>query len=59
MKQGVFRVAGREWRQGGPGSGGGPLWGMEIDPDKAKEEIRSFAGRNEGKVGSPRALLWI
>jgi arsenite/tail-anchored protein-transporting ATPase len=34
-----------------------PLWGMEIDPDKAKEEFRSFAGRNEGNVGCPRALL--
>lgn len=27
-----------------------PLWGMEIDPEKAKDEFRSFAGRNEGQV---------
>lgn len=34
-----------------------PLWGMEIDPEKAKDEFRSFAARNDGQAGALLALL--
>ena len=28
-----------------------PLWGLEIDPDRAKEDFRAFNARDNGKVG--------
>ena len=28
-----------------------PLWGLEIDPDRAKEDFRAFNARDDGKVG--------
>ena len=33
-----------------------PLWGLEIDPDRAKEDFQAFNARDDGKVsilGSP------
>lgn len=27
-----------------------PLWGLEIDPDRAKEDFRAFNARDDGKV---------
>lgn len=27
-----------------------PLWGMEIDPEKARDAFRAFAGRDGGQV---------
>ena len=28
-----------------------PLWGLEIDPDRAKEDFRAFNAGDDGKVG--------
>ncbi len=28
-----------------------PLWGLEIDPDRATDEFRAFNARDDGKVG--------
>jgi len=27
-----------------------PLWGLEIDPDRAKEDFKAFNARDDGKV---------
>ena len=27
-----------------------PLWGMEIDPEKARDAFRAFAGRDSGQA---------
>lgn len=32
-----------------------PLWGLEIDPDRAKDEFRAFNARDDGKVGKDNA----
>ena len=29
-----------------------PVWGMEIDPDEAKERFRASSAKDGGKVGS-------
>ena len=32
-----------------------PVWGMEIDPDKAKQQFRSYSATDKGsKVGTPQ-----
>ena len=28
-----------------------PLWGLEIDPDRATDDFRAFNARDDGKVG--------
>ena len=32
-----------------------PLWGLEIDPDRATDEFRAFNARDDGKV----SLAWV
>ena len=27
-----------------------PLWGLEIDPDRARDDFRAFNARDDGKV---------
>ncbi len=34
-----------------------PLWGLEIDPDRAKEDFRAFNARDDGKVTTAPAIL--
>ena len=34
-----------------------PLWGLEIDPDRAKEDFRAFNARDDGKVTDAPAIL--
>ena len=34
-----------------------PLWGLEIDPDRAKEDFRAFNARDDGKVTDVPAIL--
>ncbi len=36
-----------------------PLWGLEIDPDRAKEDFRAFNARDNGKVGSAWLLTHL
>lgn len=33
-----------------------PLWGLEIDPDRAKEDFRAFNARDDGKVTDAPAI---
>lgn len=32
-----------------------PLWGLEIDPDRARDDFRAFNARDDGKVRTPIA----
>lgn len=33
-----------------------PLWGLEIDPDRARDDFRAFNARDDGKVRTPQSL---
>ena len=32
-----------------------PLWGLEIDPDRARDDFRAFNARDDGKVSSAQS----
>lgn len=35
-----------------------PLWGLEIDPDRARDDFRAFNARDDGKVRITRTAVW-